>query len=90
MSWSVFAVGKPAAVAAKIKQDLSRIVCREPEETLKTNACQMVELALSAFPPNSAVKVEASGSQSVPDAATPAVALNNLTLKIGPIWGFIE
>jgi len=90
MSWSVSAVGKPAAVAASIAKSIGSSKCYEPEETIKNTIGTVLATALAAFPPNSAVRVEASGSQSVPDSTKPGVATNSLTVKIEPLWGFVE
>lgn len=90
MSWSVNAVGKPQKVAQKLAQDFARVKCAEPEESLKNNAASSVAAALAAFPPTIAVRVEASGSQFVPDATKPGEVINTLYVKIEPLHGFIE
>ena len=91
MSWSVSAIGKPAAVATKLAEDLKRITCMEPEETIKNTVASAIASALDAFPPNSAVRVDASGSQSCPDSSkAPKEVSNQLSVKIEPIYGFVE
>ena len=90
MSWSTSAIGKPAAVAAQVEKTLSNIKCMEPEETIKNTIKGILATALAAFPPNMAVKVDANGSQSVPDSATPTVTTNSLYVKIEPLYGFVE
>lgn len=90
MSWSVSAVGKPAAVAAKLAADFARITCNEPEASIKNNTATSIASALAAMPGSCAVQVEASGSQYVPDASKPEVAINTLSVKIVPLYGFVE
>lgn len=91
MSWSVNAVGKPAAVAAKLAIDFSRITCSEPEQTIKNHVAESVAVALAVFPPNYAVRVLASGSQGCPDSSkAPEEKYNQLSVSIEPIYGFVE
>jgi hypothetical protein len=90
MSWSVSAVGKPAAVAAKLAKDFAAIKCSEPEESIKSSVAQAVASALAAFPPNLAVTVSASGSQYAPDSTKPEEKQNQLSVKLDPLYGFIE
>lgn len=94
MSWSFYAMGKPAAVAAKAKKELSGFKCAEPEETLKASVIQIIETSLLAMPDAGAVKIEAHGSQSPAlDARHNRVEGrfdNNLKLSIEPIYGFVE
>lgn len=90
MSWSLSAVGKAVAVAAKLKKDFANIKCSEPEETIKNQACAAIATALAAFPPGQAVSVSAGGSRSVADHKKPEEAVNSLSIKIEPLWGFVE
>lgn len=90
MSWSVNAIGRASAVAKKLKSDFERIKCSEPEETIKNTVAVAVTAALDAFPPDTAVKVEASGSQYCPDSTKPDQKFNNLTVKLEPLYGFVE
>lgn len=90
MSWSVMAIGRPAAVAASVAKTTAAIKCVEPEETIKNAIAGAIATALGAFPPTYAVRVEASGSQSTPDHTKPAEISNSLSVKIEPIWGFVE
>ena len=91
MSWSVSAVGKAPAVRKKIADDVAKMSpCSEPEETVKQNLVASIGAALATFPPNTAVRVEASGSQYAPDSKAPTELLNTVSLKIEPIGGFIE
>ena len=88
MSWSFYGVGKPKALAAKAEVDLSRIVCMEPEQTIKVLVGKIIAAALEASPDNGAVQIEASGSQSTD--STVGTITNQLSLKITPIYGFVE
>ena len=90
MSWSVSAIGKPTAVAAKLAAQFAGIKCMEPEETIKNTVASAVAVALKAYPASYAVKVEASGSQSTDSSKPPGEATNSLSVKIEPIWGFCE
>jgi hypothetical protein len=91
MSWSVAAIGKPAAVANKLAEEFSRNPCSEPEETIRQAVAGIVATSLAAFPPNYAVKVTASGSQSCPDFnKAPEEKTNKLNVTIEPQWGFVE
>jgi hypothetical protein len=89
MSWSVTAIGRASAVQEKLNVEFGRIICPEPEETIKNHVREAVHTALKAFPPNHPVRVEASGSQSQPDSKAPEKT-NQLIVKIEPIWGFVE
>lgn len=88
MSWSVSAVGKPAAVAAKLNDDFARMSpCVEPEETIRQSARSMISTALGSFRADQPVRVEASGSQNTIDNEP---QYNQLKVSIEPIWGFVE
>jgi hypothetical protein len=89
MSWSFNAIGKPAAVATKARTDLERITCQEPEQSLKAMVISAIETACSAMPTDQAVRIEAYGSQSYSHGA-PDKFSNNMSLKIEPIYGFVE
>lgn len=89
MSWSFYGVGRAAAVAAKARNDLENIQCAEPEQTIKGQAVEIIEASLKAYPPDTAVRIEASGSQTT-HSATPGAAVNNLRLSIEPLYGFVE
>ena len=86
MSWSVSAIGKPAAVAAKVQKDISAYKCVDPEEGVKQAAGAAIAAALGAQNPSSAVKVEASGHQS----GTGETAVNTLKIEVTPVYGFVE
>jgi hypothetical protein len=86
MSWSVSAVGKPAAVAAKVQADLNAYKCVDPEEGVKQAAGAAIAAALGAQRADSAVKVEASGHQS----GGGETASNTLRIVVEPIYGFVE
>lgn len=87
MSWSFVAVGKPAAILEKARKDMTTYRCAEPEETIKGKVLNIIEASLLAFPEASAIEVNASGSQSMPD---PGHAINSLSVTIKPLYGFIE
>lgn len=89
MSWSVSAVGKPAAVLKTLSDQIKRSKCNEPEETIKNSILGVLETALSAFPDGTAVSVSASGSQSK-SSSVDEKAINNLKVEITPLYGFVE
>src|ERR1700758_5741504 len=90
MSWSIGAVGKAPAVAAKIAADIARIKCTEPEETIKNTVGDALARALAVMPPNMAVRVDAAGSQYAPDSTKPTEFQNSLSVKLEPLYGFVE
>jgi hypothetical protein len=86
MSWSYSGVGKPAAVIANARKALTTYKCSEPEETIKMGVLEIIETSLNAYPADFPVAVSASGSQSqIIDGF-----VNNLTVKIDPLWGFLH
>ena len=87
MSWSVSAVGKASAVSAKLHNQLAAIKCNEPEESIKHNIATAIWVALQAFPTSAAVRVDASGSQN---GSGPNDVVNQLIVKIEPLYGFVE
>lgn len=86
MSWSFSGVGMPKAVMASMIDWLSKSKCSEPEETIKNRVIQIAQLSIDAMPEDHPVKIEAGGSQSTTN--NPAIALNQLNLRIDPLWGF--
>lgn len=88
MSWSVTAVGKPRAVAAKLAEQFERNPCAEPEETIRQSVAGIIATSLAAMPEASAVQVEAHGSQSY-DGATESHT-NTLGVNIKPLYGYVE
>ena len=90
MSWSVNAVGKPSAVMVKLANDFGLIHCQEPEESIRQSIARAIANALALYPPASAVRVEASGSQHAPDHTKPQEKINSLRVLIEPVHGFIE
>lgn len=93
MSWSVSAVGRPKAVAAKIAKDIVAITCPEPEQTIKQSVATAIAAALEHYPEGYAVSVSASGSQSPgydSEKHTPQGLLNSLTVSISPLYGFVD
>jgi len=92
MSWSVGAIGKPAAVAAKMETDFANFRCTEPEESVRQAALVTILAAVNAQSPESVVQVAASGSQSTywdKDGNVTGFQ-NSLEIKIQPIYGFVE
>lgn len=89
MSWSVNAIGKAPSVARELAKQFARINCMEPEQTIKNTIAGVIDAALSAFDPDMAVKVAASGSQSSSGGAE-GTHTNQLSVQIEPLWGFIE
>ena len=94
MSWSVAAIGKPAAVGASIAKQAAGTKCSEPEEGIRQAAIHLLATAVLAQNPAIPVKVAASGSQSVGyDHATgksTGVFTNSLTISVEPQYGFVE
>jgi len=77
-------------VAAKLEKDFSNIHCAEPEESIKNSVAAAVAAGLAVFPPTMAVRVEASGSQHAPDSKKPEEKQNQLSVKLEPLFGFVE
>ncbi len=94
MSWSCHLIGKAPRVAEAVVEALAKVKCSEPEESIKTKVGEIVAASIAAMPEAAAVKIEAMGSQSQAyDSAgktVPGKVTNSLTLKIEPIWGFVE
>lgn len=86
MSWSFSGLGKPHAVFAKAKKDLTQYKCAEPEESIKQMVLNILDKSLSAYPESYAVHVEASGSQS----SVGEDKVNQLRIDIHQLYGFIE
>ncbi len=92
MSWSVSAIGKPAAVATKLAGDFARIPkMDEPEETGKNAAASAVAAIVPAFPDAFVVRVECNGSQYTPDSSkAPDKKINQLSIKIDTLGAIVE
>jgi hypothetical protein len=92
MSWSVSAIGKPAAVAAKLAEDFARIsTMQEPEQTGKIAAASAVAAIVPVFPDAHVVRVECSGSQYTPDSGkAPDKKINRLTISIDTLGPILE
>jgi len=88
MSWAYRGTGMPQAILRAMNEQLQRQKCSEPEETIKNEVLEVAETCLEAFPPDHPVDVEASGSQS--SIGGEGVAVNQLTLTIKPLWGFLK
>ena len=92
MSWSISRIGRAKAVAQAIADDIEKIKCAEPEQTIKAQVGAAIAMALTAFPEDYAVRVSASGSQSgcYPETEeNKDRRINNLDLKIEPLYGFV-
>jgi len=89
MSWSVAAIGKPAAVRAAIADQFAKGgKCAEPEETVRLAAASVMDAALAGqTDPTKAVKASADGSMS---QYANLVVTDSLTMSIEPLWGFVE
>ena len=87
MSWSFGAVGRPAAVAAKVDAAKGQNKCINPEEGLRQAALDLIANSVRAFPDASVVTVEANGHQSTADGER---AQNTLSIKVMPLYGFVE
>ena len=90
MSWSVSAIGKAGPVAAKVAADLAAVKCSEPEETIKNTIGNVIAIALKEFPPDFPVRVRASGSQYSPSGTPSTPQINQLSVTLEPIYGFVE
>lgn len=93
MSWSFTGHGKPTPLLAKMKADLSKHRCSEPEETIKQQLLMTIDTALITFPESMALKIEASGSQTPqygPDGKPTGSYTNSLSLSLTPLYGFVE
>jgi len=87
MSWSFTAVGKPKAVMDKASKEMLSSTLMEPEKTIRQAVFDILITSLSSMPDDSAVKIETNGSQWKRDDGT---ALNNLSVKIETLYGFVE
>ncbi len=92
MSWSVSAIGKSDAVAAKLATEFANIkYLTGPEADVKDAAAAVVAAALAGQVPPTAVKVNCCGSQSTYSQKDgPTSYTNTLTIEIQPIYGFVE
>lgn len=89
MSWSVYAVGRPKAVAKQTKRDIERLALAEPEKSVSLKISDIIAAALAEFPDASVVSIKASGSQSVV-AGENNGKFNTVSLEITPLWNFVE
>lgn len=93
MSWSVNAIGRAPAVAAKLEKDFTGMKgnCQEPEETIKNKAADIIATALAGQKPETIVKVNAYGSQSTSyDGSKYSPVSNALNITVEPQYGFLE
>lgn len=89
MSWSINAVGSAEKVRAAVAAQVASIKCSEPEESIKNGVGAAIDAALAAMPGDTAVNVQASGSQTTQGGTNePQRAVNSLHVEVKPIWGF--
>jgi hypothetical protein len=89
MSYSVNESGPSQEVAEKLAEQLSKIVCAEPEETLKNMAASVISTALEAMPQDALVQVSLNGSQATDhdsEGDETGTFRNTLNLTIKPIF----
>lgn len=86
MSWSINVVGSVRMAAEEIDKQVKAIHCIEPEETVKNHVADAIAAALAGYPEDMVVSVVAFGSQSAVNGG----AVNNLSIKIEPIYGFVK
>lgn len=88
MSWSVQAVGKAAAVARAIAEQMAKIPKMEsPEQDAKDRAALTIAETMAVMPDNVLVEVSANGSQWSPKEG---VKFHTHKLEIKAIGGFVE
>lgn len=91
MSWSVQAVGKSDSVAKKLHEQFATMTMAGPEQDVVNAVAALVEVALGAQIPATAVKVTAFGSQSsMGQRDAPTRYTNSLKIEIEPLHGFID
>lgn len=93
MSWSVYGVGKPEAVAKRIEEQFTQqSPCAEPEETIRQSARATIAASLAGQRPDMVIQVQAGGCmQSTYDQGTYGPPFqNSLNIDIKPIPGFVE
>jgi hypothetical protein len=87
MSWSVSAVGKPAAVAVKLEADFNNITyLKSPEDELKKAAAGLVIAAVKAYTGTSVVTVTASGHGTTSGDSS----YQTIAIAVQPLYGFVE
>lgn len=88
MSWSFSAVGKPAAVALRTRQQIETgHKCAEPEDTARRNILEVAAAVAESHAAGYLVQVEASGSMYV---LLDQVQTQNIRLEVKTIHGFLE
>lgn len=75
---------------AALTAEFLRSKCVGPEETIKNGVAAQVDALLAAAPVGQPYIVEASGSQSTPDSSKPTEVVNQLQVKVQPLWNFVE
>lgn len=87
MSWSISATGGRQAVLKSCQEQLAKITCSEPEESIKNKVGEIIEMALVGVE-GGGVMVAASGSQYTPEQGKPP--RNTLRFEITEIYNFAE
>lgn len=86
MSWSIYALGKPEAVAKKIRDDGDKITYLQGDEkVIKEKAIDLLETITKAYV-GGAVTVAANGHAGV----NGETKYQNLSISVAPLNGFIE
>lgn len=89
MSWSFSAVGRPNAVAQKLRVEAETTRCAGAEETARKAVLEQASLLCeNGFSSDNAVRVAASGSAYTQGDGSQSY--NSLDLKIEPLYGFVE
>lgn len=91
MSWSLVLKGMPQLVRAEAATRLAAIKCPEPEEQIKNAVAAIIDATLAVYPPDQPIALEAAGHQyspSNPEGGAP-FHMNNVVLKLEPIYGFL-
>jgi hypothetical protein len=90
MSWSLSAIGKVAAVKAKVQADFANMTHLQGEElALKDAAQAIVNNALESQSPEIGVRVECSGSASASGLGGEKKT-QRLQILVEPLYGFVE
>lgn len=92
MSWSVSAIGKSDAVAKSLEEKFGIISVSGPEVAVVEAAREFLRtVLLSGQIPTGCVRVEAGGSQSVVGQKDgPDKVSNSVSIKVEPVWGWVE
>lgn len=84
MSWGIQAIGQSGKVASKVREDIKRTTCVEPEEAIKNAIGEAIAKACEDM--GGAVKVSAGGSMS----SYNGLRAHSLNVTVEPLYGFVE